>query len=147
MKKLLFLFLFIFIISGCQSREDAAVQSKKEIGTQEAQREQIIISDEGLSLVPGEEEKKAVSEAFEAGQHAVGEDAFLLPEENEKAATQEVLNVEARVVTEAEKAMSSDSAEAIIAENRWGFSVHDPQTGIIEYYTSTGNFLGTKKQG
>jgi uncharacterized protein YcfL len=35
-------------------------------------------------------------------------------------------------------------ADGIIAENRWGFSVYDPQTGITQYYTSNGSFLGQR---
>jgi hypothetical protein len=37
-------------------------------------------------------------------------------------------------------------AEEIIAANRWGFSVYDPQTGIEEFYTSSGALLGSKKR-
>lgn len=36
-----------------------------------------------------------------------------------------------------------DSAEAVM--DGWGFSVFDPQSKKIDYYTSKGNFLGSKK--
>lgn len=37
-------------------------------------------------------------------------------------------------------------AEGIIAENMWGYSVYDPQTGIEELYTSNSTLLGSRKR-
>ena len=39
-------------------------------------------------------------------------------------------------------AVSRASMEDIISSCSWGFSVYDPRAGNVDYYTSTGRFLG-----
>ncbi len=65
------------------------------------------------------------------------------------------INTAKEKVTEKEKTpirvpvaavISSKTGEMAIEENSWGFSAYDPQSGIIEYYTSKGMLLG-KRQG
>ncbi|MBP7216223.1 MAG: hypothetical protein KBA46_02950 [Candidatus Omnitrophica bacterium] len=36
--------------------------------------------------------------------------------------------------------------EALINEQRWGFSVYNPAQGITRYFTNKGDFLGERKQ-
>ena len=36
--------------------------------------------------------------------------------------------------------------EMFTAESGWGFSVFDPQTKVVKYYTYNGNFLGSQKR-
>jgi len=38
--------------------------------------------------------------------------------------------------------ISRESLEDIISSRSWGFSVYDPRSGNVDYYTPTGRFLG-----
>ena len=41
---------------------------------------------------------------------------------------------------------SSAEGDAIIDRGAWFFSIYNPQTGISEYYSSNGQFLGKKQK-
>lgn len=78
------------------------------------------------------------------------EESSSLPEESSVAleetieTTSEEIKVEAIVLAKKEEMPISRTAEEIIKENRWGFSIYDPETGTIEYYASKGGYLGKK---
>ena len=38
--------------------------------------------------------------------------------------------------------VSRESLEDILSSRSWGFSVYDPRSGNVDYYTPTGRFLG-----
>jgi len=38
--------------------------------------------------------------------------------------------------------ISRESLEDILSSRSWGFSVYDPKSGNVDYYTPTGRFLG-----
>lgn len=42
--------------------------------------------------------------------------------------------------------LAPKDSEQIISDGCWGLSVYDPETDTIEYYTSKGSFLGTKRK-
>ena len=80
----------------------------------------------------------------------LAEDNSVLTEESsvalEKAIedTLEEVKVEAIVLSKSKEVPISRTVEEIIKENRWGFSIYDPETGAIEYYASKGKFLGKR---
>lgn len=66
-----------------------------------------------------------------------------------------IVNTTQEVVSEKEKrpiqvpvatVTSNQEGENAVEENSWGFSVYDPQSGIIEYYSSSGMFLGKRQK-
>lgn len=94
------------------------------------------------------------------------------PEVQQKAVTEEAQSGEGQMVLEGAKAVVPSSpaetpavkppvvaetipasqppepavgGDKLIAAGEWGFSIYDPQTGIVEYYTGNGNFLGKRK--
>ena len=43
-------------------------------------------------------------------------------------------------------AVPTEDGEAIISSGSWGFSAFDPASGVTEYYTSSGGYLGNRSQ-
>lgn len=109
MKKILLLFIFIFLISGCEMPKDTTLDTTEE------------------------------ADALVEDSSALTDESFIVLEK-----TLEEVKVEAVVLAKGEEISVSRTAEEIIKENRWGFSIYDPETGIIEYYASEGGFLGKK---
>ena len=113
MNKVLFLLLLVFIIYGCENKQDTVLQSKEE-------RAQVLV-------------KKSI----------VSEEASPLPSaEIKKEVVSETVKAEARVLAKADETFKSEDAKKIILESRWGGTIYDPDTGIMEYYTGKGDFLG-----
>ena len=115
MKKAVFLFLIVFVICGCEVSQDASVKSTGE--KEEVLVEENVIIEEELSLALEEDKNEVVSEQ---------------------------VKVEALVLAKEEERVIIESSEEIIKQNRWGFSIFDPKTGVVEYYASKGGYLGKR---
>lgn len=147
MKKVLFLLLIVFIVSGCEMSQDSAMnpeQEKEEVLVEESIEalEEVVsslIEKEELSLALIEE-TEIVEEDVTTKEKLV----FVLLDENKIEVVSEEIKVEALVLAKKEEIPIVESSEEIITQNRWGFSILDPETGIIEYYASKGGFLGQR---
>ncbi|MFH1621528.1 MAG: hypothetical protein ABIA97_00205 [Candidatus Omnitrophota bacterium] len=115
MKKVLFLFLVIFIIPGCELPQNTAMQN--------TEKKKEVLVDESVTK---------------------DEEVLIAKEGDKKEAVTEEIKVKALVLAKQEDVPIIESVEEIIKQNRWGFSIYDPKTGIIEYYTSNGGYLGKK---
>ncbi|MFC1709228.1 hypothetical protein ACFL2J_04135 [Candidatus Omnitrophota bacterium] len=74
---------------------------------------------------------------------AIEEEVPIALEEEKIGVESKEIKVEAIVLAKEEVAIIRTSDE-IIAQNRWGFSIYDPETGVAEYYASKGSYLGKK---
>jgi len=56
-------------------------------------------------------------------------------------------NVEPQVATATVEvnAQIKNEREALIAEGKWAFSAYNPNSGVIEYYSANGAFLGKRQ--
>ncbi len=120
MKKLLFLLLVVFAVSGCDIMQNASMNNQPK---DEALVEESVSAPEGIAVV-------------------VEEEVTAVVEEEKMEVVSEELEVEALVIAKKEEAPIIKSNEEIIRQNRWGFSIYDPNTGVIEYYASKGSYLG-----
>jgi len=120
MKKLLFLLLVVFVVSGCDIMQNASMNNQPK---DEVLVEEMLSSLEGIAVV-------------------VEEEITAVVEEEKIEAVSEELEVEALVIAKKEEAPIIESNQEIIRQNRWGFSIYDPNTGVTEYYASKGSYLG-----
>jgi DNA/RNA endonuclease YhcR with UshA esterase domain len=118
MNKVLFLFIIVFLVSGCEIPQNTEMKT----------------AEDSKALV--EESVTTTEESTVAPEVA--------PEEEKIEVDSNQVKVEATVLAKEEEIPISRTAEETINENRWGFSIYDPQTGIIEYYGSKGGYLGKK---
>ena len=113
MKKVLLLFIVVFLISGCEMPKETAMDTTEE------------------------------TEVLAEDSSALSEESFVVLEKTLEETLKEV-KVEAVVLAKAEEVSVSRTADEIIKENRWGFSIYDPEAGTIDYYASDGGYLGKK---
>ncbi|MFC1646560.1 hypothetical protein ACFL2Y_05240, partial [Candidatus Omnitrophota bacterium] len=115
MKKAIFLLLIVFFIYGCEVPQDASVKST------------------------GEEEELLVEESV-----VIEEELPIALQKDEEEVVSEEVKVEALVLAKEANKIILGSDEEIIKQNRWGFSIYDPKTGVVEYYASRGGYLGKR---
>ena len=125
MKQVLFLMMIILVISGCELPQGTATKNtedKVSVG------QETVVSSQALQ--PGLISQEAVNQNSD---------------QEKMQAVSEEIEVKAIVLAKEDKGAVSDKvSEEIIAENRWGFSIYDPKTGIVEYYASKGGYLGER---
>lgn len=137
MNKVTLVIVFLLMLAGCTKEQDLTQKSNSVALVQEAKQiepTKPILSSRAAEIVrqgEGAVEEKIIEESgFQVAPPAAI-----------------VQQMQAQIKqAQQEKAPLGliKGADGIIAENRWGFSVYDPQTGITQYYTSNGSFLGQR---
>jgi uncharacterized protein YcfL len=130
MNKVTLVIISLLMLAGCAKEQDltqksASVAPEEEVVKQEA----------------GAVEEK-IMEAGTEGTSALDESGFQVVPPVDIAQ-----EMQAQIKdTQQQKTLVEPIAgtEGIIAENRWGFSIYDPQTGIEEFYTSKSTLLGSR---
>lgn len=137
MSKVTLVIVFLLMLAGCAKEQDLTQKSDSVALVQEAKQiepTQPILSSKAAEIVKQEEgavEEKIIEESgFQVAPPV--------------AIVQEMQAKIKDIQQQKAPGKPTEGADGIIAENRWGFSVYDPQTGITQYYTSNGSFLGQR---
>lgn len=148
MNKVVAAIMFLFMFSGCakqdltkKSEPAAPVQENKEI--EPAQPLPLLQLDRVLKEEGETVEKKITDVSAEATNALQNQQLQATPEAD---VTQEIPVQTSDVVQQKTPATLVEGADKIIAEKKWGISAYNLQTGMEEFYTSKGVFLGSKKR-
>lgn len=134
MKKIAMVVIFLFTFVGCAKEQSATQKSASVTSAQEVK--------------PVGSLSTTISvKAVEVGSpEAVTQEGSGLQVAPPEAIVQEMQAKVKEAQQQTALVNPVEGAESSIAENRWGFSIYDPKTGIEGFYTSKGFFLGEKKR-
>jgi hypothetical protein len=115
MNKVIPVVISLFALAGCTQEQAATQKSLAVTPVQEVQKAETVMEEPGAQIAPPADIVQQMQAQIKAAQQ-------------QKA-----------------PAKAIQGADEIISENRWGLSVYDPQTGITQYFTSNGGYLGERK--
>ena len=149
MNKVMLVIIFLLMLSGCTKKQDLTQKSGSVVPAQEIKQVESTqtLPSSRVAEIAKEEggvvEEKMIDVGAEGTSAPVESVAQVTPSEN---ITKEIQTQVKDMQQQQTSVKSIKGAEEIIAENSWGFSAYDPQSGIVEYYTSNGMLLGKMKK-
>lgn len=149
MNKVMLVIILLLMLSGCAKEQDLTQKSGSVITTQEIKQVESTqtLPSSRVAEIAKEEgevvEEKRIDVSAEETSVLNKSMAQVAPLEN---ITKEIQTQIKDMQQQQTSVKSINGAEEIIAENSWGFSAYDPQSGIVEYYTSSGMLLGKMKK-
>ncbi len=160
MNKVIVTAVFLFMLIGCTKVENQAQKNAPVTPAQEVKQVEVVQPAAPAEVVQkvedvkGEVQEKVdvaaevTTDVQQADTQALSQaDVVKEIEEQVNEVAQQVQEEAQQVVGQVKELAKPDKkGEEIIASNSWGYSVFDPQTGIVEFYTTTGILLGSKKR-
>jgi hypothetical protein len=139
--------VFLLMIYGCAKEQDLKQKSASVAPVQEVKQ-----IEPTQPVLPSRAEEIVKQEAGVVEEKIIeaGTEVTSTPDESgfqvapPVAIVQEMQAQVKKVQQQKALVKPAEGAEEIIAENRWGFSIYDPQTGIEEFFTIKGTLLGSK---
>jgi len=149
MNKVTLVIIFLLMLSGCTKKQDLTQKSGSVVPAQEIKQVESTqtLPSSRVAEIAKEEggvvEEKMIDVGAEGTSAPVESVAQVTPSED---VAKEIQTQVKDMQQQQTSVKSIKGAEEIIAENSWGFSAYDPQSGIVEYYTSNGMLLGKMKK-
>ncbi len=132
MNKVIPVIVFLLTLAGCAKQQDLAQKNESAAPVAQITKEEA-----------GTVEEKVIETASEVTA-AADESGFQVAP---PAGIVAKMQVQMKAPPQEKEAVSTiEGAQDIIAENRWGFSVYDPQSRVEQFYTSKGVLLGSYKK-
>jgi len=132
MNKVIPVIVFLLMFAGCAKQQDLAQKNESAAAVVETVKEEAGPAGEKVTEMASEVTAAADESGFQVAPPA-GIVAKMQAQMKAPPQEQEAVN-------------PVEGAEQVIAENRWGFSVYDPQARMEEFYTSKGVYLGSYKK-